>query len=398
MYDPDVAIDHHEGIASPIRGRIKTGERTERSAVAAYKAFNETYIAFATCRTESTCTRCSAVLSVRDSPRRCSGPSEPDDRRRAGSGSARFGTASRPGSPGFAQACRPGCARARSIAAHRWMRPPGRHSVGAAPAAAPHPGRAASGSFDSWRGKYADSPRAISEELHRRDPSFRHVWVVEEDDPLVPEWVEVVRPNRWSHLHALGRARYIVANSGMPIYWRKKPDSVPTNVARHAAEEDRLRHRNPQMADADGTCGTSRETSRTGICCFPRIRSAPRSSVARSATKGRFSRPAIREMICSARCDPTTFGTEPARPRLGSGCLAPSCTRRPGGTMQRSSWARPGTRRDLGPDIVFLLRAHNSVAGTVEAQEHPRVLDVSMVPDTRELLSPPMYSSRTTHR
>src|SRR4051794_17105270 len=34
--------------------------------------------------------------------------------------------------------------------------------------------------FNSWGGKLADSPRAISEELHRRDAPFERVWVLDE--------------------------------------------------------------------------------------------------------------------------------------------------------------------------------------------------------------------------
>jgi CDP-glycerol glycerophosphotransferase len=41
---------------------------------------------------------------------------------------------------------------------------------------------------------------------------------------------------------------------------------------------------------------------------------------------------------------------------------------------------------DLGPRDVFLLRAHNHVARTVAETSHPRVIDVSRIPDTPELL------------
>src|SRR5690348_12864505 len=76
--------------------------------------------------------------------------------------------------------------------------------------------------FDAWRGKYADNPRAISEELHRREASARQVWVLEGEDPLVPDYVETVEPCSWEHLGWLGRAEYVISNNGMPIYWRKK--------------------------------------------------------------------------------------------------------------------------------------------------------------------------------
>ena len=46
-----------------------------------------------------------------------------------------------------------------------------------------------------------------------------------------------------------------------------------------------------------------------------------------------------------------------------------------------------GLAERLGPQTRFLLRAHSSVARTVEEQPHPQVLDVSAVADVRELLT-----------
>jgi GT2 family glycosyltransferase len=47
LYDPDVALDHHESSRRGSEGRIQTGDRTAaQRAVAADKAYNETYIAF----------------------------------------------------------------------------------------------------------------------------------------------------------------------------------------------------------------------------------------------------------------------------------------------------------------------------------------------------------------
>jgi CDP-glycerol glycerophosphotransferase len=77
--------------------------------------------------------------------------------------------------------------------------------------------------FDSWRGEFSDSPRAISEELHRRGAEIRHVWVL---DPAragdVPSWVEPVAPDTRGYLSMLGRARYLVANRTVPGFHRKR--------------------------------------------------------------------------------------------------------------------------------------------------------------------------------
>ena len=81
--------------------------------------------------------------------------------------------------------------------------------------------------FESWRGKYADNPRAIAERLHERRPELHQIWVVDEPaEPLLPAWATPVRPGSRAYLAALGRARHVVANTHLPRYFRKRPGSV----------------------------------------------------------------------------------------------------------------------------------------------------------------------------
>jgi len=76
--------------------------------------------------------------------------------------------------------------------------------------------------FDSWRGSYADNPRAISEALRTRRPDLHQVWVADAAAArLVPPWAKRVRPGSRAYLAALGRAAHVVANTGMPGYYRK---------------------------------------------------------------------------------------------------------------------------------------------------------------------------------
>jgi CDP-glycerol glycerophosphotransferase len=79
--------------------------------------------------------------------------------------------------------------------------------------------------YDSWRGRYADSPRAIHLELVRRNAAFRHVWVIDERQPA-PAHADVVRPHTASHLRALAQARYVVANDLLPLYYLKPPGAT----------------------------------------------------------------------------------------------------------------------------------------------------------------------------
>jgi len=77
--------------------------------------------------------------------------------------------------------------------------------------------------FDSWRGQFSDNPRAISEEIHRRGMDLRQVWVLNDLAAAnAPDWVERVAPGSRAHLAMLGRARYLVANTTVPGFHRKR--------------------------------------------------------------------------------------------------------------------------------------------------------------------------------
>jgi CDP-glycerol glycerophosphotransferase len=243
--------------------------------------------------------------------------------------------------------------------------------------------------FDSWRGKYADSPRAISEELRRRDPSFNHVWVVEEDDSNVPAWVEVVRPNSVQHLRSLGRARYVVANAGMPIYWRKKPDQrylqtwhgtplkkVAYDIPRPQMGDGRryLRHFARDVAYWDLLLSQNRFSTKVLRRAFhyegPILEAGyPRNDLLVSQDAHRVREDTRRSLgladgVCAVLYAPTWRDNAAFEAGLDIGELVDR----------------------LGHEFVVLLRAHNHVSKTVACQPHPRVLDVSRIPDTRELL------------
>ena len=74
--------------------------------------------------------------------------------------------------------------------------------------------------FDSWRGRYGDNPRALSEQLGRSHPDIRRVWVLQPGQP-VPEGVRTVVPFSAAHLYHLRRADLVFANNAMPRFYRK---------------------------------------------------------------------------------------------------------------------------------------------------------------------------------
>lgn len=243
--------------------------------------------------------------------------------------------------------------------------------------------------FDSWRGRYADNPRAISEELHRRDPSFRHFWVLESEDPAVPEWVEPVRPGSRQHLESLGRARYIVANAAMPIYWRKKPAQRylqtwhGTPLKKIAGDIER-----PQMRDAKRYLrGLARDVSYWDLLLS---QNAFSTEIFRSAfdyngsvLEGGYPR---NDLLISSHADRVRDATRRAI-GLGEGtrALLYAPTWRDSMTFE-PRLDLPWLADELSEDTVILLRAHQHESKTVSEQRHPRVLDVSRFPDTRDLL------------
>jgi CDP-glycerol glycerophosphotransferase len=75
--------------------------------------------------------------------------------------------------------------------------------------------------FESWRGRYADSPRSISEELGRRDLPLHRVWVVDDSRADIPEDVTPVRRHGPAYLYYLFNARHVVSNDLLASYYRK---------------------------------------------------------------------------------------------------------------------------------------------------------------------------------
>lgn len=76
--------------------------------------------------------------------------------------------------------------------------------------------------FESWHGRYADNPRAISDELLTRDTDHQQVWAIADPDVELPARVIGVEPGSWEYLRWLGRAGTVVANNHMPGYFHPR--------------------------------------------------------------------------------------------------------------------------------------------------------------------------------
>lgn len=242
--------------------------------------------------------------------------------------------------------------------------------------------------FQAWDGRIADSPRAISEELHRRAAPVRHVWVTRPGQQA-PEWAETVPPEGPAYLRALGSAGVIFSNTSLPGYFRKRASatyvqtwhgtplkriafdierpSMPDhqrylrNLTRDVAAWDALVSPNPfttsTMRRAFGYEGRVLETG------YPRNDAllAPDRASARGAVRARLG---LAEPDTAVLIAPTWRDNDSFSFPVDLGALA----------------------EQLGGSQTILLRAHHLVAATVSAQPHPNVVDVSSWPDVRELL------------
>ncbi|MBW3593365.1 MAG: CDP-glycerol glycerophosphotransferase family protein, partial [Actinobacteria bacterium] len=81
--------------------------------------------------------------------------------------------------------------------------------------------------YDCFGGReYSDSPRAIHEELVRRDAPFEHLWVVRDERFEPPPTAVAVRQLGREYYDAYARARYVVANDHWPRWFRRRHDQT----------------------------------------------------------------------------------------------------------------------------------------------------------------------------
>ncbi|MEU8678358.1 CDP-glycerol glycerophosphotransferase family protein [Streptomyces sp. NPDC048560] len=78
--------------------------------------------------------------------------------------------------------------------------------------------------YSSFDGRqFSDSPRAIHEELARRDSTLEHLWVVRDEQARVPAGVRAVALHGAEWHEALARSRWIVSNTQLPEWFERAP-------------------------------------------------------------------------------------------------------------------------------------------------------------------------------
>jgi len=249
--------------------------------------------------------------------------------------------------------------------------------------------------FESWRGRYADGPRAVSERLAELRPDLRRIWVTNGPGVELPAGVERVVRNTPRYFQRLATARYFFASDMMPRYplksrrttyvqmWHGTPlkrigFDVPDT--QYAANEVYLRRLERDVGRWDYLVSPSE-------FCTQMFRKAFRYD-GQVLETGYPRNDALSGPAAAGRRDEI-------RARLG---IAPG-TR---AVLYAPTWrddvldanGRPVMSLELdatrlvtsvSADTVLLLRFHQLVAGTVDVPQHPRVLDVSHHPDIKDL-------------
>lgn len=246
--------------------------------------------------------------------------------------------------------------------------------------------------FESWRGRYADSPRAISERLAERHPDLRQIWVAGAGVDL-PKGLERVERHSPAYFARLVTCDFLVANDIVSRHLWKGPrvrylqtwHGTPLKTIGHD-EVDPVydagahhRRMDRDVAKWDALLSPSAE-------CTGLFRSAfrydgavletgyPRNDVLRSDRAGEIA--------------------ERTRQQLGIDLSAKvvlyAPTWRDDARDERGEFQDPGGL-DVGAflgatadDVVLVLRMHSNVA-TRSSERHERVRDASDVADIADL-------------
>ena len=242
--------------------------------------------------------------------------------------------------------------------------------------------------------QYSDNPRAIHEELARRELPLEHLWVVRDGACAVPESANVLRKSSREYHEALATARYIVTNDLMPGWFTRAEGQVVLQTlhghpvrrqgfdiaAQRGKARRLLKGLDEQVASWSyllspggrssaflrGAFGVEDQLLETGL---PRtdLLAAEGREARRAAVRAALELPEGAKVVLYA----PTYRDDAVDRR---------------GRFRLDLRADLGRLRDAaGPDAVVLFRKHPFISDT-SPQTGERILDVSIHPDGTELL------------
>lgn len=249
--------------------------------------------------------------------------------------------------------------------------------------------------YASFSGRqFSDSPRAVYEELLRQKADLEHVWVVEDRRAEIPEGVKAVR--RWSRewYEALGRSRYIVTNTHLPHWVRRREGQVIVQTW-HGTPLKRIGHDidSVQFADRKYLSKVAEETPNWSFLVSPNRFSTPIMKRAFQYDGEILESGYPRNDVLLS--DKTEQLAREVRERIGLPEGKKVVLYAP--TWRDDQFYRAGNYKfdlridlrkaaeRLGDDHVLLVRKHSNIVDAVPGAGDGFVFDVSSYPDIAEL-------------
>ncbi|MEV4559340.1 CDP-glycerol glycerophosphotransferase family protein [Kitasatospora sp. NPDC049285] len=251
---------------------------------------------------------------------------------------------------------------------------------------------------DRWSalgGAYADSPRAVHEELVRRGLPLRHLWTSVDLQTELPQTAEPLRHRSPEWFEALATAKYVVASTHLPTFFRRRPGQVVLQTW-HGVPLKRIGHDFEKVwfTDSDYLEHLAQEVPQWSLVLAGNRWSAP---VLRRAF--RYEGEVLEsgyprnDVLFAADREKTA---ERVREQLGLPegkrvvLYAPTFRedrRLPDGGYQLDlRLDLDAAKAALGEDQVLLVRSHEVICGQVPDAGNGYVWDVSSYPDMAELL------------
>jgi CDP-glycerol glycerophosphotransferase len=250
--------------------------------------------------------------------------------------------------------------------------------------------------YSSFDGRqYSCNPRAIHEELVRREAPLEHLWVVRDGMCRVPDGAGLLRRGSREYYEALARSRFVVTNDHLPDWFERRGDqvclqtwhgtplkllgrdllAVRPGIGRAIDRWDRqarnwlyVLSQNPHSTAVLGRAyAMEGEIFETGY---------PRDDVLAGGGRDDLRRQ-VRERLGLA---------ESARVVLYAPTFREQHRDSRGRFRLNLQIDLDRLRQAIGPDTFFLIRKHHRVAEVIAATGNGFVRDVSTYPDGTELL------------
>jgi CDP-glycerol glycerophosphotransferase len=250
--------------------------------------------------------------------------------------------------------------------------------------------------YSSFDGRqYSCNPRAVHEELVRREAPLEHLWVVRDGMCRVPPSATVLREGSREYHAALARARFVITNDHLPDWFRRRPDQVCVQTW-HGTPLKRL---GLDLPESRKNVRRDQERWRRQAANWQYVLSPDRFSTPilqrAYAVEGEMLETGYPRDDLLVRPDRDAIGAR-LRQTLG----IPASTRvvlyaptyRDDIVDSRGRYRLDlqldldRLRRALGRDTVLLFRKHHRIAGVLPATADGFVRDVSSYPDGTELL------------